>query len=236
VIYFTAACRTGSLGAKNIQGTWTREKYIGSVRASRSPLSESPESVIIEDEKLTWTNYHEGSWRKIVLVEKSKSSGFYQLLVGKWEVESPDVELAEMPFTPMKDRHGKVEALIFHDDSIIAHVEERFVRIPVPLEQWVAQIVLVGSYADEEGNNYRFDESGVAHWPGRSFTYEVVVDSFMASCDYFLVDHDKNPVNTRTIGFKWSGGKLELFETKDEEECLVCEERPFVVLTPIVRD
>lgn len=236
VVSFTAACRTGSLGTKNIQGTWTREEYLESVRTTRSPFAESPESVIIEDEKLTWTNYHEGSWRRIVLIEKSKSPGPYQFLLGGWEVESSDTDLAELSFTPVKDRYGKVEALIFHDDTIIEYMEERFVKIPMPLERWVAQTVVVGSYADEDGNNYTFDESGVALWPGQSFSYKVVVDSFMASCDYFLVDNDKNPMNTRTYGFKWSDGKLELFNTKDEDSGLSCEEQPFAVLTRIVRD
>ena len=59
-------CRGESLAIQNIQGIWTRQTYVETVRVTRSPFSERPETVTIQDGKFYWATYHAGAWRKII--------------------------------------------------------------------------------------------------------------------------------------------------------------------------
>ncbi|MGO8991006.1 MAG: hypothetical protein ACLQGU_16300 [bacterium] len=231
---FAVACRGASLEIKDIQGTWTREKYITTVRLTRSPFSEQPETLTIKDNKLYWTSYHEGSWRKIIRIETDKNKGISRLVLGGWEVESPGRKMTVAPFKPQMNRVGKVEAIAFLDDAVVTNKQEPFVRLSMSLKQRIAELVLAGTYQDEKGQIYSFDKSGIAHWPTQSFSYEAALDSTEASCDYFLADIVRNPVNTKEYGFKWVAGKLELFNITDRDWGVTCEDRPFTILTPKV--
>jgi hypothetical protein len=232
--FVTSTCSHVSLSLKDIEGRWTRQQYVETVRSTHSPFAGSPETVEIENAKFTWINYHEGFWRKIVSIKKDTTKGIYRLVLGEPEKDPPGSELIDVPFRPVINRDGKVEAMTFLNDAAVFSKQELFVRISIPLEQLIGQIVLAGSYRDETGKSYVFDKSGKAIWPGRSFTYQVALDSSEAHCDYFLVDYDKNPVNTKKYGFKWVNGKTELFNLKDKDY-IECEEQPFAILTPQVQ-
>jgi hypothetical protein len=153
-------------------------------------------------------------------------------MVGKWEENVPGSELIEVPFKPVAGGDGKIERIIFLNNTIVEHAQEPFFRLDLPLEKLIGQIVLAGIYQDEKGQQYTFEESGTAIWPDLSFSYEVALDSTEAFCDYFLVNYEKNRVNTKTYGFKWVSNKLELFEIKSKEWGVNCADKPFAILTP----
>jgi hypothetical protein len=229
---FPSICQSRSLEIKDIQGSWTRQKYVEAVRSTRSPFAESPETVTIKDDKFSWTNYHEGAWRKIVRIEEDKVKGVYRLVLGPWEKDPPGTELIEAPFKTAINRNGKIETMTFLTDAAVHYKQEPFLNVSEPLEQLIARIVLTGAYRDQQGQSYVFDKSGIAIWPGSSFSYEVALDHIEATCDYFLVDYHNNPVNTKAYGFKWVGNKMELFNNKSKDGLMQCEDQPFTILTP----
>lgn len=157
------------------------------------------------------------------------------MVLGGWEIESPSSEITEVPFKLVKNQNGKVQAIAFLDASVVTNKQEPFVNISLPLEQVVAELVLVGTYKDEKGQTYSFNKSGTAQWPSQSFSYEVALDSMEASCDFFQANDVKNPSNTKSYGFKWVAGKLELLKIKRGNEGIRCEDRPFVILLPLTK-
>jgi len=230
---FPSICQSRSLSIKDLQGSWTRKEFIDMVRSTRSPFATHPETVTIKDHKFFWTSYHEGSWRKIVRMAMDKAKGDYRLVLGPWEEEHPSAsELIEVPITLALGSNGEIEKITFLTDSVVTNKQEPFVRMTVPLGKLVAQILLVGTYKDQNGQSYVFGKSGMAVWPGASFPYEVALDATEAFCDYILVDPAKNPVNAKTYGFKWVDSKLRLFYIKEKEWGVNCEDQPFAILTP----
>ena len=235
----TAFCEE-ALTVQDIQGTWTRAKYIRSLSSTRSPFSEQPETVIIKEDILSWTSYHEGYWQKILHIKKDKSNNVYRLLLGQREEEAPDSEMTEEALFQVTRRHdGKIETITFLDTSIVEYAHEPFVNTYIPLKQFVAQLVLVGTYLDEKGNTYSFEKSGMASWPGQSFSFRVALDSTEAFCDFFHVISYKQrngykPIESRAIkaAFKWVEGKLELYKVDGDGCCIECKGRPFAILTP----
>ena len=237
----TATFADVSLTTKDIEGTWTRAKYIKTVSSMLSPFSARPETVMIENGKLLWTSYHEGFWQKIIRIEKGNAKNVYRLVLGGKDVESPDSETTEEAlFRLIRKQDGKIEEIAFLDTSVVEFTDEPFVNISMPLQQFVAQLVLVGTYHDEKGQTYSFDKSGMASWPGQSFTYRVALDSTEAFCDYFFAISYKNRVGFKSIesksiksSFKWVSGKLELFNIGRDGCCVDCKGKPFAILTPV---
>src|ERR1044071_3526459 len=122
-----------SLG--QLDGHWVRKKYIDSIKSTRSPFAMDPESISISanEHKLNWTNYHEGSWRKILRIELV--GGAYFLIVGPWEVESPKSnEILRIPINPKIDRAGKIVSIEFPDNSLARSTKEPFIRLPLSLK------------------------------------------------------------------------------------------------------
>jgi len=140
------------LTVEQIDGHWVRKKYLDSLRSTRSPFTEAPESVSIsaKNNRLYWTNYHEGSWLRILRIEPSDNA--YVLVVGQWEVESPAPnETLRGPFKPARDQAGKIVSIAFLDDSLARSKGESFIRLPLPLEEYANELLLVGRYVDRKG-------------------------------------------------------------------------------------
>ena len=174
VTFSPSICQSGSFGIKDIQGSWTRQKYVETVRSTRSPFAVHPETVTIKDNKFFYTSYHESAWRKIVRIEKDKAKGAYRLMLGPWEEEDPRAsELIEAPFKLGISRNGRIETMTFLTNAVVESKQEPFMSISVPLEQLIAQIILVGTYTDQKGQSYVFAKSGIASWPGISFSYQI---------------------------------------------------------------
>ena len=220
------------LTVEQIDGHWVRKKYLDSLRSTRSPFTEAPESVSIsaKNNRLYWTNYHEGSWRRILRIEPSDNA--YVLVVGQWEVESPAPnETLRVPFKPARDQAGKIVSIAFLDDSLARSKGESFIRLPLPLEEYANELLLVGRYVDRKGKQYSFSKEGIASWPDRSFSYALSLDSSEAGCDYFQTDDPKEPGHRKRYGFKWNGDRLDLFAiVYDQDIPIACEDRPFASL------
>jgi len=228
------ACITSkNLTIEQLDGQWVRKKYLDSLRSNRSQFSEQTENILIsaKTNRLSWTNYHEGSWRRILRIELSKNG--YVLVVGQWEIDSPvPSEILQIPFKPTMDYQGKIVSIEFLDNSLASSKNEPFVRLSVPLEEYANELLLVGQYIDQKGKQYTFSKEGVASWPDRSFSYKLPLDSSEAGCDYFQTNDPKEPGNYKRYGFKWKGNRLDLFTIvySRDDIPIACEDHPFVSL------
>ncbi|RYY76065.1 MAG: hypothetical protein EOO52_00615 [Gammaproteobacteria bacterium] len=193
---------------ENIDGFWVPEKYLDSLRATRNPFSGSPESIEINtvDNKIKWTNFHEGYWRNIF--EYGVKNDSYFLKVSEPESST----LIQEPVYFVFDNG----ALIFNERGIVDQINERFTKIPVELPKYANQQILAGKYKDEKGKQYEFTESGKAIWPGLSFEYEFVLDSSEADCPYINSSVKKADGSLKRFGYKWESEVLFIFEIVED--------------------
>ena len=95
----------------------------------------------------------------------------------------------------------------------------------------VAGIILTGHYKDRRGLDYEFREDGYAVFPDRKFQFEIGMDHVLTSFDYFM-QMGPNHIATSVTAFKWEGGNLQLFRTKEDEGGFddVADPRPYLSL------
>lgn len=223
---------------KELEGIWVPEASLKMLRSSLSPHQAKAEMIIIAAAekgrwKITWSNYHEGTWRYILKHKpQSGSSGHVTLLLSPYETyaggRSPKDELrVEL----RKDRGNKITSLIFQDATWIQHQGEPFVRIPVRLERYAAELLLSGSWQDADNKKYIFSPEGTARWPEGTFPYEVSLDASEAACDYLLTPDTKERGGSRRVGFRRTPKELFLYRiVYDRDAPISCEEQPFVTL------
>ncbi len=230
-------CEKKPLDVRELEGIWVREQYVEAVRATKRAFSGLPESIAFTpDGRITWTNFHEGSWVKIVGVRATDTADVYRLSVGRWEEEFPkDTEIDAMILKVRRDASGKISGLVVLESPITESKDEPLIRIPVPLDLYVNGLLLAGTYTDEKGAEYSFDKSCHARWPGMEFTYEMLLDAVEIDerdTNYIITTHGGHRKNLNWYGFKWREGKLELFRRKSHDGPIACEAKPFAVLTP----
>jgi hypothetical protein len=189
---------------ENIDGFWVLEKYVNSLRATKNPFSESPESIEINtvDNKIKWTNFHEGYWRNIF--EYGVRNDSYFLKVSEPESSTAVQEPIYFAFDN--------NALIFSERGIVDQINERFIKIPIELPKYANQQILAGKYKDAKGKQYEFTESGKAIWPSLTFEYEFVLDSSEADCPYINSNIKKADSSHKRFGYKWDSEHLNIFE------------------------
>lgn len=98
------------------------------------------------------------------------------------------------------------------------------------LDKYIAEQTVVGKYKDSRGEQYSFSDSGVASFPSRSFSYEVMTDYTMSRFDHFIeLIPDADAIE---YGFKIINDELQIFvmggPMGNEPEPV-----PFVTLTRI---
>lgn len=218
-------------GIQQLEGHWVRKKYLDSLAATRSQFAEDAESVSVyaKDMQLTWANYHEGYWAKILGVEQA-AEGPVVLMAPPETEPSAAVPPLQIPVRAIKDGAGTIVAVEFLDKSLVAHPHETFVWLNIPLQKHANKQLLAGRYRDQKGNPYTFSDEGVATWPDRTFAYELPLDPMQAECDYIRTDAPKNPAIAPFYGFKWNGERLDLYKIVPGE-LIACEPKPFASLT-----
>ena len=99
---------------------------------------------------------------------------------------------------------------------------------------YITERLLIGTYQDAHGRLYVFGPDGKAHWPGRTFSYELYTDMVFEDCDE-IWDHDASkPNDPKIFGFAWRGNKLYLYNADCTDEkspgCAVDRKHPIAVL------
>jgi hypothetical protein len=237
-IVFSGSKPTGERLGDDLDGIWVRQKYLDAVQSARSPFAEEPEVVTIDSTKarLTWTNFHEGSWRRILGVTGEPKAG--TLMLGSWEEITPRATSLELPYAIADRASGPT--LSFTVQGVVAAVGEPFVKLNSPLEPHVNELLLVGEYTDQKGRAASFGKDHIAKWSfdermprqDYSFSYEVALDSSEAECPYIRIADEAQPGGFKRYGYRSQRTTLELFEILyDTGVPIACAEQPFAVLT-----
>ncbi|GAA0560788.1 hypothetical protein [Rhizomicrobium electricum] len=100
--------------------------------------------------------------------------------------------------------------------------------------KYITEKLLIGTYKDTRGRRYVFGSDGKAHWPDRTFRYEIYTDMVFEQCDE-IWDRDASKPNEPAIfGFVWRGNMLYLYNANCSDEqspgCIVDRKNPIAVL------
>ncbi len=225
-------------GVAALAGIWVPESTISKLTETMSPISSSPEMITISKGadrrwKLSWTNFHEGSWRIILNFNQGANSLKKAVLrLSMWESLSPDnTRDGEMLVDMSFDKAGSVPSAVFAGASFIEHRGERFVKVPEGFATYANQLLLQGKWHDGRRRSYVFTADCMAKWPDVSFQYEISMDSSEAGCDYIKIRATGEPGGYKRYGFARSKDSLSLFEILyDQPVPISCEDKPFAVL------
>ncbi len=206
-----------ALTLTDLQGNWMNAPYAAALARTRSPLRAerlgTPLSMTIHGDRADITTYHEGSWRRILSVEKES-------LVAS-PLENPDGKPETLPLAGTRD-HIYVE--------LWPHTRVTYRRLDVAPETYARRVVLAGTYKDARGTPYVFAETGeLTIGTAAPVKYRVSLDTSEACCDYFVIGRDDR------VGFSWKDGKLRLYKViEDPNNCPIsCAKTPYAVLTPV---
>lgn len=225
-----------SLAPADLEGDWLSAKFLDAVRATRAPVgAPEPYGFTVKRHgngwRLVMTSFHEGYWRTLAGVE-ARPGGGYALVLGPMESEPKGPkELSRVPVAATWGAAGPETVTgVLRDDEA---GKIAFRRLPAPRERYLNRIVLAGTYRDEEGRRFVFDESGAATWPGEGFRYALNLDPSEAGCDYVTRPDRTQPNETRRYAFAWKDGALRLSHVVyDRDFPISAASRPFAVLRP----
>ena len=225
-----------SLAPADLEGDWLSAKFLDAVRATRAPVgAPDPYGFTVKKHGNGWriamTSFHEGYWRTLSGVE-AKPGGGYALVLGPMESEPKGPkELTRVAVTVTWGAAGPETVTGALWDAEAGKIAFR--RLPAPRARYLNRIVLAGTYRDEEGRRFVFDESGEATWPGEGFRYELNLDPSEAGCDYVTRPDKTQPNETRRYAFAWKDGALRLSHVVyDRDYPISAASRPFAVLRP----
>ena len=225
-----------SLAPADLEGDWLSAKFLDAVRATRAPVgAPDPYGFTVRKHGNGWriamTSFHEGYWRTLSAVE-ARPGGGWALVVGPMESEPKGPkELTRVPVEVTWGAAGPETVAGALWDAEAGQIAFR--RLPAPRARYLNRIVLAGTYRDEEGRRFVFDESGEATWPGEGFRYELNLDPSEAGCDYITRPDRTQPNETRRYAFAWKDGALRLSHVVyDRDFPISAASRPFAVLRP----
>lgn len=202
---------------RDLAGIWVAGKALHTILERRSPHAAVAENVTISEGRLTWSNGHEASWRRIVRVEGPADRPV--LITGPWEQENPaPKDLVHVPLRLERDAAGKVRSLTFLDAKLVEAHGQPWTRVDEPVSVWLNRRLLAGTYRDAQGRTWKFTPEGKAVWPGQSFSYEVSIDESEADCDYIFFSKPGEVGGTKRYGFRWQKGTLRLYSIAYPED------------------
>ncbi|HWV15061.1 MAG TPA: hypothetical protein VN030_06475 [Cellvibrio sp.] len=209
---------------EDIDGVWVSKKYLLSLKANKTPFAANPESFEInrEEERFTWTNFHESYWREIY--SSGVENDHYFMVVS--QPEDPDTSAGYVAFAIEEGE------LNFIEGEIAEQIDEPFIKIPSSLPQYANTLLLAGKYKDAKGNHYEFSEEGTATWPNLRFSYELVLDSSEAGCPYVSTDLKDADGNPKRFGYTWQADSLLIYEIVEGGDFPIsCASKPYLQLT-----
>jgi hypothetical protein len=101
-------------------------------------------------------------------------------------------------------------------------------------ETYITEKLLVGVYTDAQGHRYAFGADGKAHFPGRTFRYEIYTDMVFEDCDEIEDVDATKPNDLKLFGFAWHGDALYLYNAdcsnQQSPSCIIDRKHPIAVL------
>ncbi len=212
-------------------GEWLNTEYLDSLETTRSPVK------VLLDENTRWTalyfsrgdryfewkqaiSYHEGVVLRITGLQPEPESCIYRVLYHDRQTHGRVTD-EDRFIIPPTSPPGEITWLF--DDSYPAPQERRitFRRVEPDIEAFVNRTVIAGTYTDQRGRSFRFEETGEAAWPDSTFfTYTVGLDTHGAAGKYdvFHVPGDSASDRRRkTYAFEWKNEGLLISSTREAD-------------------
>ena len=118
----------------------------------------------------------------------------------------------------------------------ISNNEEKQIGLEPTIDEYVNKIVIAGTYTDEKGQNYTFEEPGLAVWPEKTFKYVVGLDCFWTrrEFDYIEIFGEKyEKIYPMQYGFEWKDNRLLIYEIQNVyHDTTKRADEPLYILTP----
>ena len=238
----TPSVRKDRIFLKDVEGIWINEAYLTVLAALKSPhaaAKKTPPLVIaIRREGRAYpivvTDFNKASLQAVLDVEPDGKAGAYRLVVGADDKPMSSADVKYIRFEAGKNAQGKIERLRVAEPDFMKGKWAEYVPIGGELSPRLNRLVIAGTYRDEKGRNWIFNESGEATWPEQNFIYELSLNDPRAGCDYLKKTEDASKADNdkKRYGYGWKAGKLSLYPARLAGKKVVCDARPIAVLTP----
>ena len=225
----------------DVEGIWINEAYLSVLAALKSPHAAAkkapPVVIVIRREGRAYpivvTDFNKASLQAVLDVEPDGKPGAYRLVVGADDKPMSSKDVKYIRFEAGKSAQGKIERLRVAEPDFMKGKWADYVPIGGELSPRLNRLVIAGTYRDEKGRTWIFNESGEATWPEQNFIYELSLNDPRASCDYLKSEGaSKADDDKKRYGFGWKAGKLSLYPARLAGKKVVCDARPIAVLTP----
>ena len=226
---------------KDVEGIWINEAYMSVLAALKSPHAAAkkapPVVIAIRREgrafPIVVTDFNKASLQAVLDIEPDGKPGAYRLVVGADDKPMSSNEVKYIRFEAVRNAQGKFDRLNIAEPDFMKGKWAAYVPVAGELSPQLNRLVIAGNYRDEKGRTWIFTESGEATWPEQTFNYELSLNDPGAGCDY--LQHEgaaKNVDDKKRYGYGWKAGKLSIYPARLAGKKVVCEARPFAVLTP----
>lgn len=215
----------------DLVGTWVLRSALRRLADTQSAYRSQTFQITIEHVKegiprLQITDFHEGLSYYLQEVRGPTEPNRYELILlqpsydafsANVSSKDPYEQVLRLPVNIKSNASGNVETITLLNRKLMgATINEPYVRIPIPWQQYVNQSLLAGTWTDENQGKIVFQEDGkFRNWNGQSTTYDVVLDTVGAGCDFLEFAH---PVSfqaadrpERFFGFARSEATLAVF-------------------------
>jgi hypothetical protein len=218
-----------------IAGHWLSVDYMNAFAKSRSPLAASNAASLVallvepstEHQGYTFsvTSFHEGL--NYLIKGFDSKDGKITIEADSFDDGDESLQTLKLESSEAPDGTRLLTGTLWGEEKVT------YRRLPDTVAVYVNGLTVAGTYVDAKGETYVFEANGSSTWAGKNRNYEVVVDTYEASCDQICHYDPAKPEDTTFSGYKLQGNKLELYElTEAEETMFKCADKPFLVLSP----
>ncbi|MBI1398183.1 MAG: hypothetical protein GC151_19590 [Betaproteobacteria bacterium] len=228
--------------ARDLVGVWLNTAYLEALRKTRMPMAAEklahPIAMTIEQKGRSYpfvrTDFERAVLLRIIDIQPDTEKNGFRVILAENDMEAvPEDETTVIRFRGQKDVQGRFAELAVAEPEFGKGRFQAFTRIDGGLGPLVNDITVAGKYTDEQGRHYEFSSSGDATLPDGGFKYEVRLRTRGTTCDMIQASDEDSGKDPRRIGYRWTAGKLELFDvTKAADDTLTCGKTPVAVLKP----
>jgi len=251
-----------SISLDDLRGGWLNKEYLEAMQATKSPCraidafddhqrSQSPDTsdiIFCNGFIITPTDSSYYEWAQAYQFHE----GLIPQITGLKQTAGPHTYSVVYHAHQTHSRTTKNDLFVVSDGKPVDEIEwifttvysttkkeqrHTYVRTEPTIDHYVNKIVVAGTYTDEKGRNFAFDESGNAVWPGKTFKYKVGLDCFWTQrkFDYIEIIGEKyENIYPMRYGFEWKDNRLLIYEIKkvNHDTTVEREDEPLYTLTP----
>lgn len=228
---------------EDLRGIWIEQRYLDALKSIKKPHAaekiSKPVLIAIRKEGRVYpyfsTDMKAAALMIVFDVEPDNIPDSYRLVLGKKNTPTSADEVTFVWFKGIRDADGQFRTLDIKEPLVMNGKWASYVRAGRELGPIINEIVLSGTYVDDQGEKWEFTDEGKATFPGKNaFYFELSLTADGADCEYIEAEDLQSETGFKYYGFDWSNnGALELFDAELLNENVQCSEEPFVTLNPM---